>query len=518
MKLRDYQESAIQKLRASMAAGKKAVILQASCGAGKTLISADIAKRAIEKDKKVLFLVNRRDLVKQTLQKYQDYGLDPGVIMAGFDSELSKPIQIASLQTYGRRLNFDDPLYNSWFHAADLVIYDEAHSCNAKTYRKIIELYKEGSYLVGLSATPMRGDGTGLGEVFDDIVQCIPTAELIERGFLVPMTYYAPSKPDLDKIRTVAGDYDKKELGKRVDQPKLVGDIFDNWARLAGERQTIVFATNVKHSKHIRDHFRARGINIEHVDAHTNDETREQVYYDFENGNVQVLTNVGIATEGSDLPWASCIVIARPTKVLGRWIQMAGRGARPYNGKYDCILLDHAGCVEAHGFIEDDIEWSLEGKKPAARKTKRKEKQKKPLTCDECMYVFFGRKCPQCGTEVPDYGKKIETMEAELVKVKGCDRKYTVEDKRRWYAMLLSYRLSKGYKQGWVAWSYRERFGVWPRGMDGINPRQPDVCFQNYMKHLVIKKAKEREREAKLQEASCAAPEENVLTDVSTFS
>lgn len=494
MELRDYQIAGEDKVRLSMASGNKAVILQAACGAGKTAISADIAKRAVEKDKKVLFLVNRRDLVKQTLQKYQEFGLDPGVIMAGFESDLSKPIQIASLQTYGRRLNFDDPIYNSWFHDADLVIYDEAHSCNAKTYRKIIEMYKDSAYLVGLSATPMRGDGTGLGEVFDDIVQCIPTADLIEKGFLVPMTYYAPSKPDLDRIKITAGDYNNKQLGERVDQPKLIGDIYENWARLACDRQTIIFATNVKHSKHIRDHFRARGVNTEHLDAHSDDETREQVYYDFENGNVQILTNVGIATEGSDLPWASCIVVARPTKVLGRWIQMAGRGARPYDGKKDCILLDHAGCVEAHGFIEDDIQWSLEGKKPAARKQKRKEKQKKPLECRECRRVFYGNKCPDCGTEIEDYGKKIAAMEADLVKVKGRDRRYSQDDKRAWYGMLRHYGHDKGYSSGWAKHKYRDKFGCWPKSVGGplLIPNREVL---NYIKYHAIRWAKSKRKE-----------------------
>jgi superfamily II DNA or RNA helicase len=496
MELRNYQIEGIEKIRESMKNGNRRVILQASCGAGKTIISAEIVKCAVGKGKKVLFLVNRRDLVKQTVDKYSEYGLgnNIGIIMAGFDAELDKPIQVASLQTYGRRLNFDDIKYNRWFHDADLVIYDECHSCNARTYRKIIELYKENSYLVGVSATPMRGDGTGLGEVFDDIITCIPTQELIDMEFLVPMIYYAPSKPDLDKIKTVAGDYDKKELGKRVDIPKLIGDIYDNWARLSYDRQTIIFATNVKHSRHIRDHFQSRGVNIEHIDAHTNDDDREDIYRRFENGDIQVLTNVGIATEGSDLPFVSSIVIARPTKVLGRWLQMAGRGARPSNGKENCILLDHAGCVEMHGFIEDDIYWTLEGKKPAAKKKTIRKKEKHLMTCRECSFVFSGKKCPQCGTEVKDYGKKIAALEADLVAVgKEKKPKATMEDKKKFYQMLEYERRMRGYSPGWTAHKFKAKFNCWPKGFKGLGPIQPNDTFFNWIKYQNIKWAKSKE-------------------------
>ena len=501
--LRDYQVAAISKIRETMQSGKKSVVLQASCGAGKTCVSSEIAKLAVDKGKKVLFLVNRRDLVKQTVEKYQEYGLSDnvGVIMAGFESDLDKPIQVASLQTYGRRLDFDDIKYNAWFHNADLVIYDECHSCNAKTYRKIIDLYKEKSFIIGLSATPMRGDGTGLGEVFDEIVTCIPTQELIDKNFLVPMVYYAPSAPDLSKIKTVLGDYDKKELGIRVDKPKLIGDIYENWMRLASDRQTMVFATNVKHSKHIRDHFRERGVSIEHIDAHTNDDDRVDIYRRFENGDIQVLTNVGICCEGSDLPFVDALVIAKPTKVLGRWLQMAGRGGRPSDGKENCILLDHSGCVDRHGFVEDEIYWTLSGKEKAAKKKPKKIKEPRPLTCDECKFVFTGKKCPQCGTEIKDYGKKIAALDAELVAVgKTKKPKATMEDKRRFYGQLMYEQRLRGYKPGWTYWKYKEKFGVAPHGLENIGPVEPDDKFLNYLKYQRIKWAKSKKKKETKEE------------------
>ena len=499
MELRNYQSGAIDKLRSCMAGGKRRIILQASCGAGKTIISAEIVNKAIEKGKKVLFLVNRRDLIKQTVDKYTEYGLgdEIGIIMAGEEPSLNKPIQCASLQTYTRRLKLQELEWNMWFHNADLIIYDECHSSNAPTYKAILEHYKD-KYIIGLSATPLGAAGTGLGTTFQEIVQCVPTSELIEQGFLVPPVHYAPSTPDLTGIGIVAGDYNKKQLGERVNKPKLVGDIYENWARLAGDRSTIIFATNVKHSIAIKQEFEKYGASIAHIDAHTCDEDREDIYKGFERGDIQVLTNVGVCCEGSDLPIASAVVIAKPTLQVGRWIQMGGRGARPYDGKDDFLILDHAGCIERHGLIDDEVEWSLDAKKPAAKKKVVRKKEKTLLTCEECSFVFSGKRCPQCGADVKEWGKKIEAAEAELEEVgKTRTKPATMDDKRRFYGMLEHYRRSKGYKEGWTSHKYKEKFSCWPKGLKEVGPTEPDIGFYNWIKYLNIKAAKKREAENK---------------------
>ena len=503
MNLREYQTFAIGKLRGAMSTGLRHLILQASCGAGKTIISAEIAKLAIEKGKKVLFLVNRRDLVKQTVEKYSQYGLgnDIGIILAGEEHSLEKPIQCGSLQTYGRRIKLNEHELNPWFHKADLIIYDECHSANAPTYRKIIEYYND-KYILGLSATPMGAGGAGLGDIFQKIIECVPMAELIENKFLVPAVHYAPSRPDLSGVGIVAGDYNKKQLGERVDKPKLIGDLLSNWLRIAGDRKTIIFATNVKHSKHIRDEFIENGIKISHIDAHTNDDDRTQIYSDFEKGDLQVITNVGVACEGSDLPIASAICIAKPTRVLSRWLQMAGRGARPYPGKKDFLLLDFSGCIDQHGYVDDPVEWDLDAKKPAAKKKIIRKKEKTIIICDMCSCAFTGKRCPMCGFEIKDYGKRIEAAEAELVKVKGeKQHKATTEEKRRFYGQLEYERRSKGYAPGWSAHKFRERMGCWPNHYKDQGPIEPDDAFRNYMTHLRIKWVKSKQKRDERQQA-----------------
>lgn len=498
MELRPYQIEAIEKIRAEMRNGSRNVILQAACGSGKTIMAAEIVSKALDKGNRVLFMQNRRDLVKQTFDKLDQYGIgdQTGIIMAGEDHNLDKPVQVVSIQTYIRRIKLGE----RWLHDAQLVIFDECHSSIAPTYRQVVDLYLSKARILGLTATPCRSDGRGLGAIYDNIISCIGINDLIERGFLVPMIHYGPAKPDLEKVKITAGDYNNKELGHVMDQPKLIGDIYDNWMEIGEDRQTIIFAVNVKHSKHIRDLFNSRGVPCEHIDAHTNDEDRGGIYNRFENGDTRVLSNVGICTEGSDLPFVSCIVIARPTKSYGRFIQMAGRGLRPDKGKKDCLLLDHSGCIEAHGFVDDEMYWSLNDKEKAWKKPAKK-KEKPALTCDMCSRVFKGKRCPRCGHEIKDYGKKIEAVEAKLEQLNGPkEKKATTEEKRRFFGMLEYQRRMKGYKEGWAAHKFKAKFGSWPNHYKNTAPIEPDQAFKNYMTYQNIKFAKMREKDAKMRE------------------
>lgn len=490
--LRPYQEKAISLLRESAANGNRKVILHAPTGAGKTLMSSTLINLASEKGNKVLFLANRRELIFQAERTLNECGVQTSIIMNGEDADLTCPVQIASMQTYIRRINLEDRLFNPWFHEAKLIIVDECHGAISPSYQKILKSYPEDVFVVGLTATPCRADGRGLGGYFDDLRASVDIGELIEQGYLTPVRYFTPSAPDLEKIKTVAGDYDKKELGKRVNTSKLVGDILDNWLRLAEGRQTIIFATNVKHSMHIVDHFQRAGIRAEHIDARTPVEERAMILEMLKEGQIQVISNVGILTEGFDFPAASCIVLARPTKSLGLYLQMAGRGIRTHPGKEDCILLDHGGCVENHGLIEWSREWTLDGKEKAWGKRKKKDKEKKACKCTVCHLVFEGAGvCPDCGSPVRSFGKNIETEDADLQEHKP--KKATIGDKRLYLGMLKWWQRNKGYSPKFINAKYRNKFDCWPHhSIKDVSPIEPDQSFRNQMISDQIRYAKRR--------------------------
>jgi len=501
MELRPYQLEAIKKARVSIRNGNRRIIIQASCGAGKTIIAGAIISSALEKGKKVIFLVHFRQLAYQAMERFNDFGIgdEVGIIMAGEEHFFERPVQIISVQTYGRRLKLDDTEHNQWFRDADIVFYDECHASIAKTRKAILNLYKDDAIIVGLTATPARADGRPLGEIYDDIVCCSNIEELTQLGHLVPAIYYGATElPDLNNIPTVAGDYNQKVLGERVNKEKLVGDILENWLRIAPERQTVIFATNVKHSRYIEKVFSKHGVSIEHIDAHTPEEERQDILRRFKNGDVQIVTNCAVFCEGADFPWASCVVLAKPSKSFTRFIQMAGRGIRPYQDKDNCILIDHAGLIQRHGFLDEDVYWTLDGKEKAWNKKKREKIEKPPLTCDQCQYIFKGRVCPKCGFEVKGYGKKIETLEAELQEItRGKAKKtYTMEEKRKFYGQLEYERRMRGYKEGWIYHKYLAKFGVAPHhSLKNTGAIQPDKSFYNFLTYQNIRYHKSKQKQ-----------------------
>ena len=494
-KMRDYQSSAICKIRESMSKGIRRIIYHAPTGSGKTATASNIIEKAHDRGKKVLFLANRRELIFQAKETLERFGIECGVIMAGEERNLSAQVQIASMQTYVRRMDLEELELNEWWHQADLIFCDEAHASVSPSWQKILTAYGDKMFVIGLTASPCRGDGRGLGEYFEEIISTTDVGDLIDQNYLVPVRYFAPSTPDLEGISTVAGDYDKKELGKRVNTVKLVGDIYDNWSIICPDRPTIIFATNVKHSISIKEVFKSHGIDIEHIDAKTPKEERSDALSRLRGGKLQVITNVGILTEGFDFPEASCIVLARPTKSLGLYLQMSGRGLRIAPGKNDLCLLDHAGCLENHGKLEWSREWSLDGKEKAW--SERKEKEKEPsklLKCHVCHAVFEGiSTCPDCGTPLQKFGKKIETEDAELKEV-GKD-KATVEEKRIFLGMLKAWvPRQKNPNPKRIKGSFRGRFGIWPHhSYQDVAPIEPDEAFLNRMRHDAIKYAKRKQ-------------------------
>jgi len=498
--LRDYQEELISAVRNSVMAGNKRVLMVGSTGLGKTAILYEISRLAVEKGGKVLLLVHRRDLAFQTAEKFEEYGMEAGIIMSGVETDFNKPIQICSVWTYRNRLKLAPEEFNQFYVNASLVLLDECHRSLSAVFKEVMAKYSD-KIAIGVTATPCLSSNAAMSEMYDDLVDVVPISRLIKEGHLVGCIYYGGSSPDMKGVKVVRGDWDIKELGKRSNTSELVGDIVENWFRLASDRQTICFAVNRKHGRYLCDSFQKKGIMVEYLDAHSDDLERADVLRRFNNGDVQMIVNVALFQEFLDAPIANCIIMARCTKSVGLWRQCIGRGLRPHpeSGKTECMVIDHGNCVlnPELGFIEDDIEWTLEGKQ-AYKKKKRPKKEKPPLACDQCQHIFKGKVCPRCGYEVKNYGKKIEVLEADLQEItRGKTKKktFTMEEKRKFMGMCEYQRRLKNYAPGWSSHLYKSKMGCWPKGMKDVAPIIPDQGFKNYLTHRAIAYHKSRQKQ-----------------------
>jgi len=205
-----------------------------------------------------------------------------------------------------------------------------------------------------------------------------------------------------------------------MNRPKLVGDVVAHWLQHASDRRTVVFATSIAHSVALAEEFQRCGVAAEHVDADTPQPARDATFERFRTGQTQVLTNALLASFGFDLPVLSCVVLARPTRSLQLFLQMVGRGLRSAQGKADCLVLDHSGCVRRHGFAHDERAWTLDGERALIERPKaeRERGEAKVLTCPDCHAIFSGAQvCPECGHYFAPKGRTVTTLDGELVEV-----------------------------------------------------------------------------------------------------
>ena len=424
----------------------------APTGSGKTVIAGEVVRRAVAKGKRVLFLAHREELIQQASAKLHTYGIEHGLIKAGHVLSLDERVQVAGIQTLWSRAYRGSTIEKP---EADLIVVDEAHHARSRTWSKILDSYPD-AIVLGLTATPCRGDGRGLGNIFANMVECPSVAELIKLGFLVPTRTYAPFRPDLNGVKVQRGDYVEKQLAEVMDEAKLVGDIVEHWHRLAERRKTVVFASGVQHSIHIRDEFRRANVMAEHIDGTTPPDERKAILAKLSAGQVEVVTNCMVLTEGWDQPDVSCLVLARPTKHMGLYRQMLGRVLRPAPSKSDAIILDHAGAVFELGFAEDSIKWTLDEDKRAANSahdSRRSRGTREALaTCPECTAVRNpGQECRVLWNGKPKRrGEGVEVAEGELGEV---DRSRAVkpsqQDKERFYRELKGYAYQHG-PQRWL--------------------------------------------------------------------
>jgi superfamily II DNA or RNA helicase len=496
--LRPYQEKALCNIKQAIATGFHSIMIQSPTGSGKGVMLSHIIHLCHQKGSTVLFLVHNIEILYQVSDYLNKWGIEHGIIKAGEKHEDRHPVQLASFQTLYRRIK------NPFIKKADVVIIDEAHHATATTFIKVIEEFRK-KVVLGFSATPMRNNGLGLGNLFDKMIQVATISELIALGYLVPVRVYAPVRPDLAGVKVTAGDYNTRDLETAMNKPTIVGDVVGHYQQFGQNRKAICFATGVKHSIALCQQFHAAGITAAHVDGKTPKEERDSILSRFKAGSIQIIVNCQVFTEGVDVPDIGCVILARPTKSLGMYLQMTGRGMRIFPGKEDCILLDHAGAVHEHGFPDEITEWELSTTTRTVNKKneQRKKKESEPISCPVCDLLYTAQlQCPGCGNipTIKQIGKDIKYIDGELGEIvrksstttkKPKVKEPTSEEKAAWFRQLKLYCQQQGHNTGWISHKFREKFGIWPNkyaSLPAATEVSPEVM--GYIRYSNIRRVK----------------------------
>jgi len=483
--LRPYQAEAIRQLRIGLGEGYARQMVYSPTGSGKTIMAVGLIKFARLKGKRIAFFVNRKQLVKQTSDVFRANGIPHGILQAENTRRTYENVMVCSINTVASR---------GLPEGVDFIIIDEAHCVAGTKYYKEIMAQLAGKPIIGLSATPFsKGlgkhyDSLG-GPLFERMITAANIQELIADGYLVDCDIYAPSEPDMTGVKQQRNpfgemDYSDADVGRAADKPELIGDIVSHWFKHAKNTPTVVFASNIAHSKHIVEQFCAAGVTAEHLDCYGEEEDRDAILGRFQSRETMIVSNCSLLAEGWDAPFCETLILARPTKSLIRYIQMVGRVLRPAEGKTRALILDHSGTVKQLGFPTDDLPLELDDGNPKSSAQKKQSEEREaplPKACPSCSFMKPAKVhiCPRCGF-VPEKQNDVQVGEGELVKMERTKKqKFTMAEKQQFYAELLGVQNIRGYSKGRIANIYRDKFGVWPNGLDKVacEPSKETLAF-----------------------------------------
>ena len=451
MELRPYQNQLANDIRGAFGSGANRPLAVSPTGSGKTVLFSYITSQVLKRGSRVIIVAHRREILDQISATLKRVGVPHGFIQAG-KSTSNQPAMVASIQTLARRLDT--------IPAPDLVIIDEAHHAVSKSYVQMFAAWPNAKF-IGVTATPERLDGKGLGAMFDRMVMGPSVQWLIDNGFLAQPVYYAPREVvDLSQVHTVAGDFDRSEAEEIVDTPRITGDAVTHYVRFCNRQRAVAFCISVAHAQHVADTFNSCGIPSASIDGTLDPEVRKQRVEDLTAGKILVLTSCELISEGFDLPAVNAAILLRPTQSLSMHLQQVGRALRPYPGKTNAIILDHVGNCLRHGLAEQERDWDLGGREKRLKKSSLVETKQ----CSKCFAIFAGTVCPQCGSQREIAVREIEEVDGELQRLSIEDISKKREERREEgkCKTLDDFRaLAKlrGYKLGWAffRWQARQR-------------------------------------------------------------
>jgi DNA repair protein RadD len=452
MEARPFQAALLDRARDAIRGGARRILLQLPTGGGKTFIAGLIMRGMVARKKLPWFLVHRLELLEQTAETFGRIDLDHGLIAPGHPHRDAALTQLVGIQYAVRRLaGLGDP---------DALIIDEAHHAVAGQWGAILDHF-DGKLQLGLSATPERLDGRGLGDRFDVLIQGPSVSQLIGDGFLSPFRYFAPGRPDLAGVRSRGGDFARDELAAVMGDADLIGDAVEHYLAEACGEQGITFAVDRNHSRQIAASFNAAGISAAHIDGTMTKHERAAIVGAFRRGELRIMCNVELFGEGFDVPGIVYLGMFRPTKSLAMCMQQWGRALRIMEGKEAAVICDHAGNTFLHGLPDFDRKWSLESR---ARGSRSAADAMAIHTCPMCYQVTPSQRrvCP-CGYVFTVRERSLAWAEGQLFELRPDEQRAKAqtdkaamrkreEEACRSYGDFFDLALARGYKSpaGWA--------------------------------------------------------------------
>ena len=444
MLLREYQVRNKEDVRSAYREGFRKPLLVSPTGSGKTVLFCDIAKGAAERRLRVLILTHRSELMDQISATLTAGGAPHALLSAGRTMPGGYSLMVASVQTLYRRLQ-GSPL-------PDLVVVDEAHHTAASQWMAIFAHYKQARFL-GVTATPERLDGRGLGDFYDTIVMGPTVRWLIDNGHLAPPRYFAAiGSVDASGLKKVGGDFSRKEASELVDRPIITGDAIHHYRKFANGQTAIAFTVSISHAESVCAQFNSAGIPSAVIDGSMSPTQRKSIIRRLREREILVLVSVDLISEGFDLPAVTAAILLRPTASLSMHLQQVGRVLRPAPGKECALIIDHVGNCVRHGLAEEERDWSLDG---GSTKRRKKEFILETRQCATCYCIYGGTTCPECGTTRESRVRQIEQQEGMLAEieairlVKAREMKQQVREART-LQDLIAIGKARGYETRWA--------------------------------------------------------------------
>lgn len=473
--LRDDQEKVLSAIKWAVpelrAAGNPVhILVQAACGFGKTIVSCAVMKGALDKGKKSAFMVRGRTLVDQKSRKLTQCMIPHSVLMDGHDYYHSQ-VTVCSVDSYRSRVHERETVPAI---SPDVWNIDEAHLAMSDLWLSFI---RDADVVIGFTATPITGNGRGMGGFWQKLIKGPTHAELLSKGLLVPCQVFNEAMPDFSQLKIQDGDWSQEKVAEIMDCKELVGDVLRDYKRWGEGRRFIGWGINVEHALGLMHEFNTAGVPCAFVDADTPPDERERMFADLEAGRIRGIWNYGVLVTGVDFPFVDCGILAFATASLTKMLQTTGRLFRPFPGKKDAIIIDHGGNIHRHGLPQEDRDWTLDTSKTIAEldieRRERDQKPREPICCPKCGAMReSGPKCTNCGHQHQKTGIKIKFRDGTIGPYKPKKKPKQSSDKQKSWMGILARCAYTNRPCSAASAIYHRQFGEWP-DKDGVAPVPP---------------------------------------------